>query len=101
MDHYLSNLTFFSVDLITSIDPIDRIWLLSVDGTFAGAMTGHPSETPKAVITNNGFSSIVYGVTIEECLLVASKAYLDMADWDRDADPVDEEAEIDRERHAD
>lgn len=98
MGHYLSNLTIFSVDLI---DPIDRTWFLSVDGIFAGTMTGHPSEAPKAVITNNGFISIVHGVTVEECLIVASNAFFDMADWDRDADPVDEEAEIDRERHAD
>lgn len=98
MSHYLSNLTIFTVTLA---DPIDRIWHLSVDGIFAGTMTDKPSEAPKAVITNNSFINIVYGVTVEECLIVASNAYFDMADWDRDADPVDEEAEIDRERHAD
>jgi hypothetical protein len=101
MSHYLSNLTIFAV---ARINPTDEIWQLSVGDEFAGVLYNKPSTGfwAKTIRTIYGEtrSSLAYGVTVEECLIVAKNDYFGMADWDCPLDPVDEEAEIDRERHA-
>jgi hypothetical protein len=102
MDQYLSSLTRFTV---ARINTTDFIWQLSVDGKFAGVLYNEPAKGFWAktirTVDGNTFSSIAWGITAQEALRGADSDFANMADWDRDADPVDEEAEIDRERHAD
>lgn len=99
---WLNGLTCFSVEKASSHH---EAWYLDFDGKTVGFLTDLPKQGPKARIirTVNGIThdTTVSGLNIKECLLIAKDTFFDMADWDRDADPVDEEAEIDRERHAD
>ena len=102
MAHYLDNLTRFCLKE-TNFEY--QAWYLIFRGITIGVLTNHHEKGPRALVTRVGgkkvHKSVVYGLTVKECLIIAENAYLDMADWDRPLDPVDEEAEIDRERHAD